>query len=184
MHVGLTMPPVVKRRGCPKGHTLTVCGLPSKKNKKKAKCTSFISKHYIEKEKSMMLWIIIYCDHSNYLVVLSWFVESDIIDKAMDEELIEEESVECRPERVSSAVLDDNVDINLVRHFFSQDAWLVVEDVVQRKKDFDLWICNMCQHELDGDNIICESCLEWFHYGCVGKPKSKNWFCRKCCASV
>ena len=54
--------------------------------------------------------------------------------------------------QVSSAVLDDNVDINLVRHFFSHDAWLVVEDVVQRKKDFDLWICNVCQHELDGDN--------------------------------
>ena len=89
------MPPVVKRRGLPKEHTLTVCGLPSKNNKKKAKCTSFTSKHYTKKEKSMMLWIIIYCDHSNYLVVLSWFVESDIIDKAMDGELIEEESVEC-----------------------------------------------------------------------------------------
>ena len=45
------MPLVVKRRGRAKGHTLTVCGLPSKKNKKKAKCTSFISKHYTEKEK-------------------------------------------------------------------------------------------------------------------------------------
>ena len=39
------------------------------------------------------------CKHAKwkkiYIVVLSWFVESDIIDKAMDGELIEEESIEC-----------------------------------------------------------------------------------------
>ena len=66
----------------------------------------------------------------------------------------------------SSTRLDDNVDVNLVRRYFSHDAWLVV-DVIERKKDMDLWICNVCQYEL-GDNIICESCLEWFHWKCVG----------------
>ena len=102
---------------------------------------------------------------------------------AMDGKLIEEETVECRPEFISSAVLDNNVDINLVRRYFSHNVWLVVEDVVQRKRDLDLWICSMCQHELHGQAIACESCLEWFHFGCVGvltQPKSKNWFCRQC----
>ena len=49
------MPPVVKRRGRPKGHTLTVCGLPSRKRRKGAKSASFALKHYTEKEKSMII---------------------------------------------------------------------------------------------------------------------------------
>ena len=80
-------------------------------------------------------------------------MDQEVIDKAMDGNLIEEKFVECRPEKVSAAVLDDNVDVNLVRRYFSHDAWLVV-DVIERKKDMDLWICNVCQHELDGDNIL------------------------------
>ena len=110
-------------------------------------------------------------------------MDQEVIDKAMDGNLIEEKFVECRQEKVSAAVLDDNVDVNLVRRYFSHDAWLVVEDVIERKKDMDLWICNVCQHELDGDNIIGESCLERFHWQCVGvlsQPKSKEWFCRNC----
>ena len=113
-----------------------------------------------------------------FVVILSWFVDQEAIHKAMDGNLIEKKFVECRPEKVSAAVLDDNVDVNLVRRYFSH----VVEDVIERKKDMDLWICNVCQHELDGDNI-CESCLEWFHWQCVGvlsQPKSKEWFCRNC----
>ena len=155
------MPPLVKRRGRPKGHKLTVVGLPSRKNQS-TKCTTFISKHCREKERSMTFHFIICPITIISLVILSWFVHSNVIEMAMNGNLIEEELVKCRPQRITSAVLDEDVDINLVRHHFSYDAWLVVEDVVQRKKDRDLWICNVCQHELDGNNIICESCLYGF----------------------
>ena len=98
--------------------------------------------------------------------------------------LIEEEEVECRPERVSAAILDDTVDICLVRNHFTQDAWMVVEDVIQRKSKNMVWTCQTCLHDLHSEeSIICESCLLWFHFRCVGLtklPKLKNWFCRAC----
>ena len=41
-----------------------------------------------------------------YTVMLGWFVEKSVIQAALKGGLIEEESVECRPEKVSNAVLD------------------------------------------------------------------------------
>ena len=44
--------------------------------------------------------------------MLKWFVDFDVQDT---KKLIEEEDVEIRPENVPNAVIDDNVDIHLIR---------------------------------------------------------------------
>ena len=51
-------------------------------------------------------------------MILSWFVDKEVINSANKDILIEEAEVECRPERVTNAVLDENVDVYLVRRFF------------------------------------------------------------------
>lgn len=66
-----------------------------------------------------------------------------MIENALEGTLIDEEVVECRPEKVSNAVLDEDVDVHLVRPYFSHDAWLIVEDVVKRKRELDVWTCNV-----------------------------------------
>ena len=38
--------------------------------------------------------------------------------KSLGKYLIEEEDVETKPERVPTAVLDENVDVHLIRKFF------------------------------------------------------------------
>lgn len=121
--------------------------------------------------------------------MLSWFVDKNVVEKAIKQRtLIEEDEVECRPEKVSDAILDENVDIHLVRNHFSQDAWMLVEDVIQRKSDNMMWICHTCSHDLHSEeSIICDSCLLWFHFRCVGltkSPKLKIWFCRACHAAA
>ena len=47
--------------------------------------------------------------------------------------LIREEDVECMPERIPDSVVDENVDVFMVRKHFCQDAWLVVEGVLKQK---------------------------------------------------
>ena len=55
--------------------------------------------------------------------ILSWFVDSKFIEAALrHDKLIKGENVECRPEKVLDAVVDENVDISLVRKYFTEDA--------------------------------------------------------------
>ena len=80
-----------------------------------------------------------------FLVVLSWFVDKDIACQAIKSGgIIEEEEVECRPEKIPHSSLDENVDIGLVRKYFSYDAWLVIEGVIQQKKQKMVWACTTC----------------------------------------
>ena len=120
-------------------------------------------------------------------VMLSWFVDQCKIDPVLRKgKLIEESEVECRPERISSAILDESVDVHLIRHYFTNDAWLIVQDVLKRKREGRVWICKGCNHDLDEDvseAILCDSCLQWFHFQCVGivkQPKQRNWYYRQC----
>ena len=62
------------------------------------------------------------------LVILSWFVDKQVIHDALKGRLIEEDKVECWPEQIPDSFLDENVDVCLVRHFFSSDAWTFVGD--------------------------------------------------------
>ncbi len=72
--------------------------------------------------------------------------------------------------KISNAIIDENVDIHLVRRYFSNYAWLLVQDVVQRKKETDIWTCAVCYRNLDQEeSIICESCIEWHHFNCQSR---------------
>ena len=48
--------------------------------------------------------------------------------------LIQEENVEVWPEKLSDGVVDENVDIHLVRKYFTNDAWLFVKDAIAQKE--------------------------------------------------
>ena len=117
-------------------------------------------------------------------VILKWLVDDAVAEKVIQTDcLIEEEEVECRPERVQNSILDDNVDVCLIRKYFTNDAWKVVQDVLQLKEINTTWTCQICNSEVSLDCVCCESCLCWYHYKCVGlvtKPKMKNWYCRQC----
>ena len=50
------------------------------------------------------------------------------------------------------------------------------------------WMCSICYHDLHAYlSVICDACLAWYHFKCVGltkQPKAKNWFCPKCYAAA
>lgn len=92
-----------------------------------------------------------------------------------DHSLIEEEEVECTPEKIPNAIVDENVDVFLMQKYFTSDAWLVVEDVVKRNSKTLVWICQVCRQVLHMQpSIICDSCLTWYHFKCVSLVKQPN----------
>ena len=105
--------------------------------------------------------------------------------------LIGEDDVECQPDKIPSAIIDENVDIYQVRKYFSQDAWCLLEHVVSQKAKNMTWMCTVCYHDLHSPgaepSVICDACLRWYHFSCVGllkQPKAKQWFCRPCRAAA
>ena len=116
--------------------------------------------------------------------MLSWFVDKCVVESALHGKLIEENEVECHPEKVPNALLDENVNISLIRLCFTDDAWMIVDSVLQQKVQCPSWLCHSCNHDLAKQpSIICDSCLQWHHLQCVGltgQPKQKHWFCRSC----
>ena len=48
------------------------------------------------------------------MVMLRWFVDDELVKSALNGELIKEESVECRPEVVPNAMLDESIDVFFV----------------------------------------------------------------------
>lgn len=116
--------------------------------------------------------------------MLRWFVDMDMQGP---KKLIEEEDVEVRPDCIPNAVLDDNVDIHLIRKYFSNDAWLQVVDVVKQKQSKATPYIYASVAPMIFTSFlplaICDHCLTWFHIHCVGlkqSPKSHYWFCRGC----
>ena len=119
------------------------------------------------------------------LVMLRWFVEEDVAITAMQRNiLIEEDDVEARPECVPMKCLDENDCVNMVKKYFTIDAWMAVQNVMEVMQARRNWDCAACSQLLSAsESVACESCLDWFHLKCVGlkkAPKKKNWFYRSC----
>ena len=123
-------------------------------------------------------------------VILSWFVDRQVKDTVLARKrLIQEEDVEIKPERIPASCLDENVCIQSVQKYFSEDAWAAVLQVIEVVGKNPVWFCGACSKAIDDENensIVCDSCLSWFHFTCTGikkNPKKKQWFCRQCHAS-
>ena len=54
------------------------------------------------------------CSVLYFTVLLSLFVNKEVVKDAIDGSLLIEEHVECKPERIPDSVLDENIDICLI----------------------------------------------------------------------
>ena len=96
---------------------------------------------------------------------------------------ITEEYVETVPQNIPSCVLDNEIDLNLIRDFFTEDGWIAVTVVFNLRKDLP-WCCKKCNGDLtEIRSVGCDSCLGWFHYHCANiktEPRVKYWYCLNC----
>ena len=80
-----------------------------------------------------------------YIVMLNWFVDQEVSERATrGGDLIEEDEVECRPEKIPRKCLDDNVCIGQIRKYFSFDAWNLLEATMETMHTRGSWTCSVC----------------------------------------
>ncbi|KAL1442480.1 hypothetical protein MTO96_030786 [Rhipicephalus appendiculatus] len=157
--------PCMRNCGDPKESSLTV--VPTKR-KRVPGCGPFRSRTLQEKKST----------------VLTWLVGEAAAAGALNGRVLEKEDVETKPELLHCGVLDDSVDVNTVRTFFTGDAWIAVMSVVNAKRSVHQWECEECRGDLkEFDSILCDWCLGWYHIPCTSlkqQPKKKLWQCSYC----
>lgn len=118
--------------------------------------------------------------------MLRWFVEAHSAEMALIGMKLTENHIKDR-DRISDAFRDENIDVHRIKQYFSSPGWLKVLELMEEKKDSD-WSCVVCSIALDKESQVgCDSCLEWYHFSCVGlnkAPKSKKWYCVRCYSNL
>ena len=177
---------MMRKRGRPKGAEQTVIGLPRKKRRGN-KPLPFLKKSPSDKEKGINLsvYTIVINSVHMYVVILMWFLSPQIANAAISGKIVQKEEVNLT-QLVPASCLDDNICIETCRKYFTHSAWEEIKKVVDEMKNHPVWYCGRCMlpiRDYIESSIICDCCLNWFHFTCVNlkkSPKSKNWFCRPC----
>lgn len=166
----------MKQRGTPEGFTHTANGL-RRKNK--------INKPQYKKSTEQ-----------KSAIILSWFVNKEIVNKELNlNYIINEEEVETIHDKVLSAVLDELVEINIIKKYFKTDDWKIIEQVYATKRESPDHQCANVLHakkNLDTSvdeetkyktSIYCNYCCDWYHLKCTGLktcPRKSFWMCSPC----
>lgn len=162
-HLNLNLPANMKKRGRPRGINCTVLGLPKRRKVvDKPLCFKMLSVQ--EKKKKILGWIF------EDRVAESVYSKKDIV------------LTRDVPTSIPIHLLDENIDIYLIREYFDDSAWRLFMQIFSVVKNKGAWNCPTCKKDLNLDqSVACESCLQWFHLTCTtSKVLAKDWFCSDC----
>ncbi len=87
----------------------------------------------------------------------------------------------------TNAIIDENVDIHLVHRYFSNDACLCKMWFKERKKlmygHVQCATITLIKESILFVNLVLNGIISTVLELATRQPKSKNWFCRKCCGN-
>ncbi|KAF7992484.1 hypothetical protein HCN44_004828 [Aphidius gifuensis] len=77
-------------------------------------------------------------------------------------------------------IFDENVDIKLVQKYFKRPAFTRLTKMLKSQHTYT---CHECQNKLQDNSIVCDGCLFWYDFFCLGikkAPAKTSWFCQNC----
>ena len=158
-------------RGRPKGAVTNAIGLPLQRKRAKITKRPRPFKNRTIKDRAE--------------IILSWFVSSEGMKNFKKNILIGEEEIQVDIQDIPSAAKDSNVDINMIRKFFSPDGWTAVTTLFKDRQKLPFY-CKTCFIDADQDGretIFCDSSCEWIHFTCANlndRPTTNYWYCNEC----
>lgn len=116
-------------------------------------------------------------------LIIEWLTNKTVVNKVRkDKYLIQSKDIKHYSD-VFNGIIENEVDINTVKSYCSNDAWKKIIAVLKQKKKNITWVCPLCNNDIGADqnSILCDSCLIWHHMDCVKlKQNGKYWFCDTC----
>lgn len=115
------------------------------------------------------------------LTIVRWLtnkpIDTIISKKTARHEIIEDPNIFNR-------LRNHGVDISGTKKYFEKQAFQYLRVEVENLKLYKKpWRCTKCSRNLSGDQIMCHSCLDWFHVKCTKYKEAKgnsNFFCDDC----
>lgn len=131
----------------------------------------FVDRSLVHKVYSMLKWLEISEDKIRSVLSLqSILTKSEIVNNT-----------------IGDSFLDDNVVIELLIDFFSEEGFRFLRETISTKKTLSDYYCGICSKNYDEDWIECDSCLIWFHQTCILNTNAlsesfleSDWFCNIC----
>jgi len=81
--------------------------------------------------------------------------------------IIDDVSILTWQDEIHSGILEEDVDINMVKCFFTNGIWKSLMKIINIKRKKVVWLCPTCQKDISlKKSILCDSCLTWFHVKC------------------
>ena len=84
---------------------------------------------------------------------------------------------------LASSLLEHQLDLNLIKPFFTAEAWVAVQSVIEERKKLPRLCCQCGRDISEKQSIGCDSCMEWVHLECTSLKKvlrTKFWYCTSC----
>ena len=73
--------------------------------------------------------------------------------------------------------------VTLLQDYMNDDDFDGILKTVETKRKTIVWECNVWNKTIQEESVICDACLLWYHYTCVGlrrNPRKNVWFCHMC----
>ena len=138
---------------------------------------------FLKRERKVCLFIIML-----FFTLYSLYSDSILVwcySAVAGDEIVKENDIEVRSEKISVSCLDENVCLESCRKYCSQVTWSTLMGVVDILKENPIWYCERCTNPVHNESQasgVCDCWLNWFHISCLdtkNPPKSKLCFCRK-----
>lgn len=170
---GFTMklPAKITSHGRPKGSGQTVIGTKKRKGETKTNTgPTPPKKKFLDLNSS-----------EQSLTVLEWLTNKK-------QEVIKTKKVEygdiIQDPIMFNRLRNGGIDLNGLKTYMDKQAYKYIIDEIERLNSNKYWACAKCNRNLNGFQIMCNKCLDWFHLTCTEytsvPPKNIMYFCKSC----
>lgn len=170
----MKLPPKLPSVGRPKGSGQTVIGLLKRKNTQRIESAAsvpkkkFLDLNTMEQSVKLTQWL---TNKSETSIRNKKVTYSDIIQDSV----------------IFNRLRNEGIDLRGLKKYMDKACYDYIVDEVDRLNEKTYWACAKCKRNLNsvsiqGEQIMCNWCLDWFHKSCTDVKTTKNltFFCVSC----